>query len=81
VFVVEPNAERLYETLHQRSEAFRMLPKLERSNVVEMNVQYGDWLREGCVRLGLPCVESRPWGTLRERCAEALRIDGHRDFT
>src|SRR3954451_21074250 len=32
VFVVEPNAERLYETLHQRSEAFRMLPKLERSN-------------------------------------------------
>jgi hypothetical protein len=80
VFLVELSAERLYDTLHQRSEAFRLLPDLERSNVVEMNVQYSHWLRDGCDRWGLPCLASQPWATLRERCAEALRIPVVRGF-
>jgi len=75
VFIIEPSSERLFGTLHQRSRVFRELPPSHRSNVVEMNVLYGEWLRGECDRLDLPWLISQPWSTLRDRCAAALEIN------
>ena len=72
VFVVESNPRRLFHTVFGRSESFRRLPPLQQHNVTQMNVLYGEWLRDQCEVTSLPCLESQPWATLANRCARAL---------
>jgi len=72
VFVIEPDARRLHDTLSERSQSYRKLPPLQQANVVQMNVLYGEWLRHECDRQGIPWIESQPWATLLTRCTEAL---------
>jgi hypothetical protein len=72
MFVIEPDPGRLHDTLTQRSRSFRNLPLTQQSNVIQMNVLYGEWLRQECERVGLPWTESQPWATLHARCADAF---------
>lgn len=72
VFIVETDPKKLDATLMNRSQSYRELPDDEKSNVVTMNVLYGEWLREECERLSLPCIGSRPWVSLPNRCRDAL---------
>ena len=34
---------------------------------------YGNWLKENCIQLGIPVIESRPWDTLMERAIKKLQ--------
>ena len=58
--------------MHVGHQTFRRLPPLQQHNVTQMNVLYGEWLRDQCEVTSLPCLESQPWATLANRCARAL---------
>jgi 2-phosphoglycerate kinase len=38
----------------------------------DISVAYGNWIQNNCERLGIKCIESRPWDTLLDRVIEIL---------
>ena len=73
-FIVERDPTTLDRTLRHRSKRFRALPAWQQSNVVQMNVLYGEWLIGRCEGVGVPWLASQPWSTLRNRLTVALRL-------
>ena len=69
VFVIEDDAEYLYDTFATRASAarFRALSEPEQHAVVAMNLGYGAWLREQAEAHDQPWVSSRPLATLAAR--------------
>jgi 2-phosphoglycerate kinase len=67
VFIVETDAQRLYETLMARLPGFMTLAESRRRAVAKVDKLYNVWLVEEASRRNLPCVESQPWLTLADR--------------
>ncbi len=74
VFIVEENAQRLYDTLMSRSRRFVLLPEPVRRKVAELDRLYGCWCQEECRRLRVPVVASQPWHELAQRVASATGV-------
>jgi hypothetical protein len=72
---IETDAQRLYDTLLVRSQAFRALAESRRRAVTEVDRRYGLWLRGQSADLGLPWISSHPWDTLAARLLAAVRTD------
>lgn len=77
VYVVEDDADHLWKTLAERpgGERFLALTRRERQGVVEMNREYGRWLRVEADRHGQPWVPARPWSDLGERILSRWLLD------
>jgi broad-specificity NMP kinase len=67
VFIVEMDAQRLYETLMKRLPDFGKISKSRRRAVAEVDRLYNLWLVEESLKRNLPYLESQPWPTLPER--------------
>jgi 2-phosphoglycerate kinase len=74
IFIIETNNNRLYQTLYERSHAFRLLAEPRRQQIAEMNSLYGRWLRSQAERYSLPWVSSQPWSTLPERVMDIAAL-------
>jgi hypothetical protein len=72
VFILETEAQRLYDTLLSRSSSFRALTESRRRSVTEVDRLYGLWVRQECARLGLPCIASQPWESMASRLLERV---------
>ncbi|MDB4949493.1 MAG: hypothetical protein JWM27_2142 [Gemmatimonadetes bacterium] len=72
LFVVERDPERLHATLAARGRGFQHLSPRDREHEVRRQWLYGERIAGEAHALGLPVVESGPWGTLAERAAAAL---------
>jgi hypothetical protein len=74
VYVIEHDRDVLWENFAFRQSAakFRALGIKEQAAVVDMNVRYGQWLKQAAEQAGEQWVPSRPWETLAERCMGVL---------
>jgi hypothetical protein len=71
VLIIEPDAERLYDTLLQGSRGFRRISERRRRAVAELDRLYGSWLAIQAQELGVQWVPSQPWNTLADRVMTA----------
>jgi 2-phosphoglycerate kinase len=69
-FIVETDAQRLYDTLMARSRGFRKIEERRRRAVAEVDRLYGQWVVGEASRVGVPWVPSQPWDTLADRLLE-----------
>lgn len=69
VYVIEEDAEVLWNTLATRASGPRFLALTEKQQqgVVGMNRLYNQWLRAVADRHGQPWLFSKPWDTLAAR--------------
>jgi hypothetical protein len=67
LFIVETDAERLYDTLMARLPGFTEISESRRRAVAELDKLYNLWLVEEASLRNLPAVESQPWSTLADR--------------
>jgi hypothetical protein len=73
VFIVEPDAERLTETLVGQLPGFMILAQPRRRTIAEVDRLYNMWLLdETSLRNGMS-VESEPWATLADRVLCMIR--------
>jgi 2-phosphoglycerate kinase len=73
-FIDEKDTEPLLASIVKRSG--RTEPSYRQEVMTEVGRLYGDWLREGAERLGLPIVQSRPHDTLVDRILEMAAQGG-----
>jgi hypothetical protein len=78
VYVIEEDRERLRSTFEQRpsSERFFALSEQDRMAVVELNYQYGQWLKRAAVVVSESWVPSQPWDSLPDRIINAALRTG-----
>lgn len=67
VLIIETDALRLFQTLHERLPGFKTLRESRQRAVAELDSLYNLWLSEEASRRGVECVASQPWHTLAER--------------
>jgi 2-phosphoglycerate kinase len=67
LFIIETDAERLYQTLMERLPGFKRLAQSRRRAVAELDRLYNLWLIEEASKRNLTCLESQPWATLPQR--------------
>jgi len=70
--IIETDAGRLFQTLHERLPRFHTLLASRQRAVAELDRLYNLWLREESARRGVRCVTSQPWATLAERLIQHL---------
>ena len=39
----------------------------------EISIEYGKWLRNECIKMGIKFIESRPWNNILERAIEEIK--------
>lgn len=74
VFIIETDAQRLYDTLMERLPGFGEISEARRHAVAEVDRLYNLWLIEEASRRNLSCIESQPWQSLAERVLAATSM-------
>ena len=67
VFIIETDAQRLYDTLMERLPGFRNIAESRRRAVAEVDRLYNLWIEAEAARRNLVCVQSQPWQSLADR--------------
>jgi 2-phosphoglycerate kinase len=67
VVIIETDAQRLFQTLHERLPRFHTLLASRQRAVAEVDRLYNLWLSAESARRGVICIASQPWSTLAER--------------
>jgi hypothetical protein len=67
VFLCEPDADQIVANYLERE------PDGGRQDTrAQVSALRSEWLRQECVRLGIPAIPSRPWATLEARVLQAI---------
>jgi 2-phosphoglycerate kinase len=72
VFIHEPEESEVLASMVNRQK--REFPSERQLRLSAMAWRYGNWLREGALKYGLPVVEARPRETLVDRIMEAASV-------
>ncbi len=73
VFVVEPDLETIWQTMHRRGRGFDATPSEWQRRISAMSWQYGQWLQAEAARHQQPVIAAQPWPTLLDRARAALK--------